>query len=225
LAQQLIIEFVRELAGVVALPDPVVEFGALQVEPGQPNDLRPLFAGRRYIGTDVREGPGVDRVEDLRSLSFGDGEIGTSLCLDTLEHCADPITACRELARVTADGGICVISSVMLFPIHAYPNDFWRFTPEGFRLLLRGFDEVWVGAVGPPELPMQVLGLGAKGGSVGLAGMQFESLQAAQQAWDAPWKLQFGAIQISLREVLRTIARQVPRTAAARARAGLRRRA
>ena len=53
----------------------------------------------------MREGPGVDRVEDLRALSFRDGSVGTALCLDTLEHCADPPQACRELracARPTA---------------------------------------------------------------------------------------------------------------------------
>ena len=78
----------------------------MQVEPDQPDDLRPLFAGRDFIGTDIREGPGVDRVEDLRALSFADGEVGTALCLDTLEHCADPIAAARELTPCRlADGG------------------------------------------------------------------------------------------------------------------------
>ena len=65
--------------------------------------------------------------------------MGSALCLDTLEHCADPVAACRELARVTAPGGICVISSVMLFGIHGYPDDFFRFTPEAFRSMLGGF--------------------------------------------------------------------------------------
>src|ERR1700712_5003820 len=77
----------------VHLPEPIVEFGSLQVEPGQPNDLRPLFPGRKFIGTDFRPGPGVDQIEDLRRLSFADGEVGTALCLDTLEHCEDPMAA------------------------------------------------------------------------------------------------------------------------------------
>jgi SAM-dependent methyltransferase len=135
-AQPLIRAFVADLASAVELPDPVVEFGSLQVEPGQDGDLRPLFAGRPFTGTDMRTGPGVDRVEDLRALSFADGSIGTALCLDTLEHCEDPVAACRELARVTAPGGVCVISSVMLWGIHGYPSDYFRFTPEGLRSLL-----------------------------------------------------------------------------------------
>ena len=46
LAQQLIADFVTELADRMELTEPIVEFGSLQVEPGQPNDLRRLFSGR-----------------------------------------------------------------------------------------------------------------------------------------------------------------------------------
>src|SRR2546423_570900 len=145
------------------LREPIVEFGSMQVEEGQPNDLRPLFDGRTFIGTDFRAGPGVDRIEDLRSLRFADGEVGTALCLDTLEHCADPIAAARELQRVVADdGGVCVLSSVMLIGIHGYPNDYWRFTPEGLRLLLGGFEDVDVAEMGDPASPFWVFGIASK---------------------------------------------------------------
>src|SRR3954447_15552389 len=120
MAQPIIRSFVQEVLAAVPGPDPVVEFGALQVEEHQDGDLRPLFAGRPFTGCDLRPGPGVDRVEDLRALGYGDGTVGTALRLDTLEHCEDPPQACRELARVTAPGGVCVVSSVMLFGIHGY---------------------------------------------------------------------------------------------------------
>src|ERR1700733_12249936 len=143
MAHNLLHAVVSDLAARLELAEPIVEFGSLQVEDGQPNDLRPLFAGRQFIGTDMRDGPGVDRVEDLRALRFADGEIGTALCLDTLEHCEDPIAAGRELRRVVSpDGGVCVLSSVMLIGIHAYPSDYWRFTPDGLRVLLDGYDDV-----------------------------------------------------------------------------------
>ncbi len=226
MAQQLIVDFVAELARTIELPDPIVEFGSLQVEPDQPGDLRPLFPGRSFTGTDLRTGPGVDRVEDLRALSYADGEVGTALCLDTFEHCADPLTAGRELHRVLGDGGVCVTSSVMLFPIHAYPNDFWRFTPEGMRTVLGAFDEVWVAGVGARELPVQVIGVGVKGASLGLAGRRFETLAAAQDAFDrAEGKLRFGPlVQVSLRDLAGTLRRELPRAVGERARARLRER-
>jgi hypothetical protein len=185
MAQRLIRDFVADLARVVELPDPIVEFGSMWVEPGQEADLRPLFPGRSFLGTDVRPGPGVDRIEDLRALSFRDGEVGTSLCLDTLEHCEDPVTACRELHRVTSEGGVCVISSVMLFGIHAYPSDYFRFTPEGFRSLMSGFDDVWVAGIGDPEIPFQVVGVGAKGRRLDLNLERLPSLARAQAWWEA----------------------------------------
>ncbi len=214
MAQQIVVDLVAELVRTIELRDPVVEFGALQVEPGQPNDLRPLFAGRRFLGTDLRRGPGVDRVEDLRGLTFADGEVGTALCLDTLEHCADPLSACRELHRVLAPGGVCVISSVMLFPIHGYPEDYWRFTPEGFRVLLEPFAETWVGGVGHPELPMQVLGIGIKAGGTGaeLSGRHFAAVQRAQAAWERPaGRVRVGMVSVAAREYAAAAVRDLPR--------------
>src|SRR3954447_15637004 len=120
--------FVEDVAEAIELPDPIVEFGSMQVEAEQDSDLRPLFPGRAYLGTDYRDGPGVDRVEDLRSLSFADGEVGTAICLETLEHVTDPPAACRELARVVrADGGVAILSAPTLLGIHAYPDDYFRF--------------------------------------------------------------------------------------------------
>jgi SAM-dependent methyltransferase len=223
LAQQLIADFVTELAARMELAEPIVEFGSLQVEPGQPNDLRRLFAGRDFVGTDMRSGPGVDRVEDLRGLTFGDGEVGTVLCLDTLEHCADPAGACRELHRVVADGGLCVVSSVMFFPVHGYPADYWRFTPEGLRLLLTPFDDVWACGVGHPELPMQVVAVAAKGRSLGLGPEPFATLTRAQHDWNrAEGKIRLGVLHVPVGEMARTLATELPRAAAQRAAARLR---
>src|SRR3954462_8198699 len=116
--QPVVRAFVEDVLEATAPPDPVVEFGSMQVEAEQNGDLRPLFAGRAFTGTDFREGPGVDRVEDLRALSCADGSVGTALCLETLEHVEDPLTACRELARVVAPGGVCLVSTPFLLGIH-----------------------------------------------------------------------------------------------------------
>jgi SAM-dependent methyltransferase len=213
-AQPLIRAFVADLARIVELPDPVVEFGSLQVESRQDGDLRPLFGGRSFVGTDFRAGPGVDRVEDLRTLSFGDGEVGTALCLDTLEHCEDPVTACRELARVTGPGGVCVISSVMLFGIHGYPSDYFRFTPEGFRLLLSGFEDVWVAGVGDPAIPTQVVGVGAHGRGLDLSVDRLPSLSTAQARFDrAEGMVRVGPFRMRPREVVGTLLRETGRIA------------
>ena len=207
MAQPLVKQLVGDLARAVSLPDPVFEFGSLQWEGHDPNDLRPLFPGRSYTGTDFQAGPGVDRVEDLRALSFADGSVGTALCLDTLEHCADPPQACRELARVTADQGVCVITSVMLFGIHGYPHDYFRFTPEGFREMLKPFDDVWVTGLGHPDIPTQVIGIGAKGRALNLSLDAFPSLTAAQRRHDQADGVKLGPFTHQRREVLKALLR------------------
>ncbi len=65
--------------------------------------------------------------------------------------------------RVLGNGGICLISSVMLIGIHAHPSDYWRFTPAGFRVLLDDFEGVDVAGVGDPGHPFFVFGIGGKG--------------------------------------------------------------
>ena len=220
MAQELIRDFIEELAGTVELPDPIVEFGSLQVEPGQPNDLRPLFDDHEFIGTDMRAGPGVDRLEDLRALRLAGGEVGTAICLDTLEHCQDPLLACREMHRVLADGGLCVVSSVMLFGIHGYPDDYWRFTPEGMRTLLAPFDDVQVIGIGDPAIPIQVIGIGGKGRRLEISLEDFSTLAAAQERWErADGKVRMGIVHMSLRELARTLRRELPRAVRERARA------
>jgi hypothetical protein len=218
MAQKLIRDFLRDLDSRLELREPIVEFGSMQVEPGQRSDLRPLFAGRTFIGTDMREGPGVDRIEDLLALGFADGEVGTAVCLDTLEHCRDPVTACREMHRATADGGFCVIASVMLFGIHAYPNDYFRFTPEGFRSMLAPFDDVEVAGVGDPRIPMQILGIGAKGREIGFSLDKLPSVAEAQALWDDPRQVRVDTLRYRPGAIAKLIMRELMRVAGARMR-------
>ena len=154
--------FVELCAQHLPTADPVVEIGAYLV-PGQEviADLRPLFPGTRYVGCDMRPGPGVDRVECADALSFPDDSVGTLLSLDTLEHVAQPQRALDEVWRVLRPGGVAIVSSVMDFPIHDVPSDYWRFTPAGFAELLRRFD-AHVYYSGNPWFPSLVLGVAWK---------------------------------------------------------------
>lgn len=213
MAHDLLYGVVADLVERMELREPIVEFGSMQVEEGQPNDLRPLFAGRTFVGTDMRDGPGVDRTEDLRGLRFADEEVGTALCLDTLEHCADPMAACRELHRVvSSEGGVCLISSVMLIGIHAYPSDYWRFTPEGFRVLLERFDDVDVAAWGDPEAPFFVFGVASKGRKLDIRLAELPSLSNMQREYeDAAGKVKIGPFRYPLRELGAVLRDELPR--------------
>ncbi|NLF37862.1 class I SAM-dependent methyltransferase [bacterium] len=156
--------FVEAVDRAITLPEPVVEIGSFQVE-GQEKyaDLRSLFAGRAFIGCDMRPGKGVDRIEDLHKLTFADASVGTVIMLDTLEHVRNCFQAMEEVRRVLKPGGVVLMTSVMLCPIHDYPCDYWRFTPQGFEALLDGFETRRVYSDRPKLFPRSVYALGVKG--------------------------------------------------------------
>jgi SAM-dependent methyltransferase len=161
---------VKNIAAIVAesivWAEPVVEIGSYQVA-GQEvyADIRPFFKGRKFIGCDMREGPGVDRIENVEEMTFEDNSVGAMLMLDTLEHVANCHKAMSEAHRVLQPGGLAVIVSVMDFAVHLHPSDYWRFTPQGFDNLLAGFDERWVFMEGNPFCPHTVIGYAVKGGA------------------------------------------------------------
>jgi len=161
---------VKNLAKLIgetaSLLEPVVEVGSFQV-PGQEEyaDIRPFFQGKEYIGCDMRSGPGVDRIENVEKMTFQDDSVGTLLMLDTLEHVANCHDAMREAFRVLKPGGFVAIVSVMDFPVHLHPSDYWRFTPQAFDLLLEPFHQRWVFFQGNPFCPHTVIGYGIKGTS------------------------------------------------------------
>jgi len=157
-------EFVKIVADTLPIFEPIYEFGSLQV-PGQEGiaDLRPFFAGKKYVGCDMQEGPGVDRVLNLHNIDLPSEAVGTVLILDTLEHVELVRKAVEEAYRILKPDGILVISSVMKFPIHNFPYDYWRFTPEGFKSLLKPFKSSFVDFAGDEKFPHTVVGIGFKG--------------------------------------------------------------
>lgn len=201
--------FAEEAAAVLPIKGPVVEIGSRPAE-GQATtaNVRALFAGHEYLGCDVQAGEGVDRIEDVHHLTFDDDSVGTVVSLDTLEHVADPLRALQEIHRVLRPGGVAVISSVMFFPIHAHPWDFWRFTPEGFAQLLAPFETSLVLAHGYEPLPESVFGVGVKGAMTDLGPALFPRTSSACEHWGEGLAVDLGPIRMSTRELWRLTLRE-----------------
>lgn len=171
--------FVRMVSEIFDPPQPVVEIGSLQV-PGQEGyaDLRPLFPNKLYFGIDMCKGLGVDVIADGEQLSLRDASVGTFVIIDTLEHVKLPWKVFDNIARALKPDGVVIATSVMDFPIHNYPGDYWRFTPEGLKLLLQKFPVRIIGALGHKEHPRSVFGVGLKSKSTVLIDTKFQKLKA-----------------------------------------------
>src|SRR5260370_18149003 len=156
-----IVKLVEIVSQTLPISEPVYEFGAWQSQPGL-SDMRPLFAGKKYVGCDIREGVGVDLIVDLHETGLASESVGTVLLLETLEHVQFPMQAMQEVHRILKPDGIVVMSSVMNYPIHD-THDYWRFTPEAFLTLLKDFQLPFVESAGDPSFPPAVAGIGVKG--------------------------------------------------------------
>ncbi len=103
-------DFTKTVAETLPILEPIYEFGSYQVL-GQEElaNLRPFFPGKKYVGTDLREGTGVDAVLDVHNIDLPSESVGTVLCLDTLEHVEYPRKTIEELNRILKRNGMLVI--------------------------------------------------------------------------------------------------------------------
>lgn len=158
-----IFKLVSILSSKMDLPAPVYEFGSLKVA-GQElrYSVRDALGGKEYVGCDIREGPGVDKILDLQHINMPDKSVGTVIVLDVLEHVELCRESINEIHRVLKPGGLLIATSVMYFPVHNYPADYWRFTPGGFKNLLAPFEISIVDTVGLKDFPCTIIGISFK---------------------------------------------------------------
>ncbi|MCI0703498.1 MAG: methyltransferase domain-containing protein [Planctomycetia bacterium] len=147
----------RAMVESFTLPDPILEIGSYQVE-GQEDliDLRGLFAGRDYTGVDFRAGPGVDLVANVEELPLPDASVGTVLAFSVFEHVKHFWKGFEEVRRVLRPDGVLLVCCPFYFHVHAYPHDYWRFTPEAFESLLEPYPTRVLGWHGPQRRPLNV---------------------------------------------------------------------
>ena len=146
--------------------DPIVELGARYL-PGYAwlGDLRALFPGRAYTGCDIREGDGVDRIEDAQALTFEDASVGTLLMFEVLEHVPRPERALAEVRRVLRDDGLFVMSVPFTYRLHGFPHDYRRLTASGVHQWLEDFGGKTVFALGPRLKPAFVFAVASPSAS------------------------------------------------------------
>ena len=103
------------------------------------------LAQGKWTGIDMQEGPGVDQVVDIHNPpAEWAGRFSGVLCSEVLEHVARPWLALPKMREMMQPGGWLVVTTLTSFPIHGFPDDFYRYTPSGLKLLLEdaGFQNV-----------------------------------------------------------------------------------
>ena len=133
-------EIVRIVSESLPKKIKVLEIGSLIVEGQEHLSVRKYFPEAEYIGVDMQQGNGVDVVADCIDYCYGYYQSGKEfdliLCLDMLEHAKEPFEVINSTIYALKLNGVLLVTSVFNFKIHEYPNDYWRFTPECFKMLL-----------------------------------------------------------------------------------------
>jgi len=97
----------------------------------------------------------VDVVADARDLPFKDGSVDLIICDSVLEHVPQAYQAIKEMSRVVKPGGYVYVTIPFLYPFHASPNDYYRWTLEGIKEEFKNFKLVKAGMRGGPMGALQ----------------------------------------------------------------------
>lgn len=90
-----------------------------------------------HINIDLTTTP--DIYADVLNLPIMDGVADVVLCTEVLEHLPNPQICANETYRILKKNGVAFISVPFIYPVHADPYDFQRFTADGLRQLLDKF--------------------------------------------------------------------------------------
>ena len=72
------------------------------------------------------------------------------LAFHVLEHCPNPFAVVSNMRAWLRPNGHACIAVPCAQRVHSYPGDYWRFMPDGLRVLFSDFSEVNVSTYGNP---------------------------------------------------------------------------
>ncbi|MCC6384454.1 MAG: class I SAM-dependent methyltransferase [Bacteroidia bacterium] len=97
------------------------------------------YAGKS-VGIDVNHSPhsqsAVDIIYDGKTIPFHDNEFDYVFCTEVMEHVPEPGSLLKEIYRVLKPGGILIMTTPFMVPLHEEPYDFYRYTKHGIKHLL-----------------------------------------------------------------------------------------
>lgn len=99
-----------------------------------------------------------DVLADAAAMPLEDASVDGVLCVEVLEHCPEPSAVVSEMARVSKDDGVLVVSCPYNVPQHAHPADYCRILPgQLVELLGEDFEINEILVEGPESDPIRTI--------------------------------------------------------------------
>lgn len=139
--------------GVRALPECGRWFHA-HVETAVPGErilnlgsgVNKVYDNPGLINFDIAPHENTQVAGDGEQLPFRD-QVFDGVVLDAvIEHLAHPHRVIAEVRRVLKPGGVVLAHVPFLYPFHAAPHDYQRYTPMGLRMLFEEFEVLEAGS-------------------------------------------------------------------------------
>jgi len=99
-----------------------------------------------YINLDVSTSPNI--FADVSQVPLERQSADYIICTEVLEHLPNPRACVDEIYRLLHDNGVALVSVPFLYPVHADPFDFQRFTKDGLRGVFSEFSSVEIREMG-----------------------------------------------------------------------------
>ena len=115
----------------------VLELGTLQWEPPRYTHHKEWKPEANWTLSDFMPGIDVDVVADAHELTdtFDPETFDAVIAVSVWEHLQRPWIAAGEVAALLRPGGVIYIATHQTFPIHGYPDDYFRFSDRALSLI------------------------------------------------------------------------------------------
>jgi len=128
----------------------ILELGTKRSIPTRSTHHKNLFKNIKninYIMVDIEDGLDVDIVCDVHKLSSKFSNIDVIISFSGYEHFKYPLLASHEIMKSLKINGLCYIQSHQSFPLHGYPNDYFRFSLDAYDALFpKTMNAILIGA-------------------------------------------------------------------------------
>lgn len=120
----------------------------LEIGAGTLYSRRTLMHLKSYVSLDLDITAKPTIVGDVHHLPFTEKQFDTILILEVLEHCPEPGRVLNECRRVLSENGHLLLSTRFLYAQHNAPYDYFRFTQESLKYLLRDWKSLSITPLG-----------------------------------------------------------------------------
>lgn len=98
-----------------------------------------------YVTMDINAASGADIIADIHDEDWRQPYLehfDAVIITEVLEHLHDPKCAIGAIHDVLKPGGECILTTRFMYPYHANPKDYYRYTHDSLALLFEGFSDV-----------------------------------------------------------------------------------